>query len=67
MATATKTLKATSPSPMIKTVKSRAPHPAHQAGAKIHDALETGVTTLGSAVGTGATYAYNFLKGLVKG
>lgn len=61
---ATKTLKA---SPMIKTVKSRAPHPAHQAGAKIHEAVETGVTTIGTAVGTGATYAYNFLKGLVKG
>lgn len=64
MATATKTLKA---SPMIKTVKSRAPHPAHQAGARIHGAVETGVATLGHTVSVGATYAYNFLKGLVKG
>lgn len=46
-------------------------HPAEAAGASVHNAIENGITKVSDTVCETATtigsYAFNFVKGLVKG
>lgn len=69
-AKAVKTAKATKPSVFPQTPKakrSRKPHPAEAAGMKVHQTVEAGVGYVSGAVYTGVDYAWNFVKGVIKG
>lgn len=61
------------PTPAKTKTKAPAPvkiieiHPAEQAGMAVHQAIEDGVSVVTGAVGSGISYAFGFVKGLIKG
>lgn len=50
--------------PMMKVVEI---HPAEKAGIAVHQAVESGITTVTDGIAVGFGYAAGFVKGLVKG
>ena len=60
------TRKATPPVP-VRTKPSKKIHPAEQAGMAVHQAVESGVSTVKDTVATAGSYVFGFVKGLIKG